>query len=80
MDAFWSSPSALDQLYIAQSLCDQWILSVRLLTTQTWVTHTTEWRGEAARLDLITAYKHRLDAIAVVRRLCNQVSVNSIAV
>lgn len=74
MDNFWLNPNALDQLYIAQSLCDQWILSVQLLTTQTWVKHTTEWKGEAARLDLIQAYKKRLDEISVVRRLCNQVN------
>jgi hypothetical protein len=73
IEGFWSSPAALDQLHTARALCDQWILAIKLLTTQTWVTNVTEWKGDQANTALIDGYKRRLEEIAVVRRLCNQV-------
>lgn len=77
IEGFWSSPTALDQLHTARALCEQWILSLKLLTTQTWASHTTEWKGDPANMTLMESYKKRLEEIAVVRRLCNQVTVRT---
>ncbi|KAI6181379.1 Cytoplasmic dynein 2 heavy chain 1 [Aphelenchoides besseyi] len=73
IDDFWSNSTAVDQVHVAIALCEQWIVSVQLMTSQTWLTHTNEWRGKPAKLDLITGYKKRLDEISIVRRLCDQV-------
>lgn len=71
--AVWRDDKVSEQLRSAIDVCDQMLLIVRLLTSQTWrrnVEHT--WEGDALEMKFLTGFRDRLDEILAVKSLGGQ--------
>jgi hypothetical protein len=51
-----------DDLQTSVALCDQWLLSVELLTGQLWK-RGGQWKGDPVSLVYLLGFKHRLEQV-----------------
>uniref|UniRef100_A0A914CNR1 Dynein heavy chain tail domain-containing protein n=1 Tax=Acrobeloides nanus TaxID=290746 RepID=A0A914CNR1_9BILA len=70
----WRADKSADELRTAISICDQWLFSINLLTSQTWPQNALhEWEGEPMRTDFFKGFRNRLDETLSLRILTNQI-------
>ncbi|CAI4230143.1 unnamed protein product [Auanema sp. JU1783] len=61
--------------HLAISLCEQWDLSVRLFTGQTWKRQMEDpWKGEQLDMKYLIGFKKRLEDILSLRELTPQIT------
>ncbi|PIC50747.1 hypothetical protein B9Z55_000153 [Caenorhabditis nigoni] len=68
--SIWRDEKVSDQLRSAIDVCDQMLIVIRLLTSQTWkrnVEHT--WEGDPMDMKFLNGFKERLDEILSLRSL-----------